>query len=604
MSRTGENRKKEKHQKPPGTPAEESPVYVNNACIACGQARPKRKKRYFLFAVIGVVIGYFVKTGYEKAFKKHVIMNLMEELLNSKTVMSMNLSETTKAKLLYLADIAAFSPYEELDQKPGMKGQAAGLVGKHPITIIPGIANTSLELWKTKKENNSFFRKKIWGSHSTITFMLHNRSEWLESMKLNTETGLDPIGIKVRACAGLESSDFSIPGMWFWWKIVENLSHIGYDPADVHFAAFDWRLGLEEMEIRDGYFTKLKIEIELQSSMKQEKTVIIAHSLGAVIFHYFMQWVSEKDEKWVDKHIHAAAYIGPPLLGAPKAIGSVLAGEVKYTSDMGIIQYTIVELLFGREKRQDLFKTWGSPIYLLPKGGEKFWSRGKKQLHDLVAIEESPPQKSPRKKYRFTTQAEIFDMIREMLPQHNKKIHEKLFHPKTQRDGWSNPLLSPLPNAPSMTVYSLYGMGIPTESGYYFAPESGSLQIDKNNTVPEDDIYKGIVHADGDGTVPVISMGYMGAAGWKKDALNPHKVRTVVREYRHVASSSLLDIRGGEHTAQHVNILGNTSLIEDILEIVSGKALPDKVASNLKSLAAEIDRDENSPEDAVSPVRE
>ncbi|KAI5193337.1 phospholipid:diacylglycerol acyltransferase [Nematocida minor] len=575
-------------------------VYINNACKTCGQQKPRRKKRYLLFALLTIAAGYLLKMGYERTFKKTIIMNLMEDILSSKTITCMNLSETTKAKLLYFAEIAAFNPHSGIDEMPGSKVSSLGLHGKHPITIIPGIANTSLELWKTKKEHISFFRKRIWGSHSTLTFMLHNRAEWMESMKLNPDTGLDPSGIKVRASCGLESSDFSIPGMWFWWKIVENLSHIGYDAADVHFAAFDWRLGIEEMEIRDGYFTKLKIDIELQNSLKKEKTVIVAHSLGSLIFHYFMQWVSEKDKEWVDKHIHAAVYIGPPLLGAPKAIGCLIAGEVKDTADMGMIQYTIVELLFGREQRHQLFKTWGSPLYLLPKGGDRFWRRKNMENLDLVAVEKEKIAakgkkkvcKAPLEKHRFIKYEEIMEMIKEILPPHNKTIHKKIVEPKTEQDTWSNPLLSPLPNAPNLTIYSLYGVNKPTECGYYFTIEKDIYHIDKNKTSDKESIFKGIVIADGDGTVPIISMGYMGGHGWKNKELNPHKVKTVIREYKHMPSNSLLEPRGGAHTAEHVNILGNYSLITDILKIASGERLDDEIISNLPELIEEIEKKE------------
>lgn len=612
-----QNKKKE------GVDEKNESIYINNTCKTCGQPKPRRKKRYILISILVMISAYLVKVGYERAFKKHIVMNLVEDILNSKTITSMNLSETTKAKLLYLAEIAAATPEnEELDNMPGTKAHAAGLHAKHPIMIIPGIANTTLELWKTKKEHVSFFRKRIWGSHSTFTFMLHNRAEWLESMKLNVETGLDPAGRKVRASSGLDSSDFSIPGMWFWWKIIENLSHIGYDTVDIQFAAFDWRLGMEEIEKRDGYFTKLKLAIEIQKSMKKEKSVIIAHSLGSIVFHYFLQWVNYKDETWADEYIHSAIYIGPPLLGAPKTLGFLLSGDVKYTSDMGMIQYTLVELLFGREQRLQLVKTWGSPLYLLPKGGDRFWKRKQMDSLDLVAVREHKGNEKESRKdikdnrkdrknngkntkdtkdindtYRFLTYLEIMDQIKSILPSHNRKIHEKLVHPKGPEDTWSNPLLSPLPNAPNMSIYTLYGVNKPTENGYYFVVNQETYQIDKNRTSEKDSVYKGVVLSDGDGTVPLVSMGYMGAGGWKSKKLNPHSVKTVVREYSHNPSKSFLDIREGAGTAEHVNILGNFSLISDILEICAGAELKDKIISNLPEHIKEIDAEqEKDPE--------
>ncbi|KAI5147588.1 phospholipid:diacylglycerol acyltransferase [Nematocida ausubeli] len=580
------NKEKEKNHERHGD------VYINNLCYACGQQRPRRKKRYFLIGILFALLGYFMKIAYEKAFERTVIMKFIQEMLNSKAILNMNLSDDTKAKILYYAEVAAFAPYDELNEMPGMQAYKKGLVGKHPIVIIPGIANTSLELWRTKQENNSFFRKRIWGSHSTLTFMLHNREEWINSMKLDTETGLDPPGIKVRACSGLESSDFSIPGMWFWWKIVENLSYIGYDAADIHFAAFDWRLGIEELEARDSYFTKLKVDIEILHDRRKEKVLTVAHSMGSLIFHYFMQWVSEIDDKWVDKYIHSAVYIGPPLLGAPKAVGGLLTGEVKDTVDMGAFQYAIVELLFGKKSRHELFRTWGSLVYLLPKGGDNIWTAKGMKHPDLVSIRKiTPMQKSSggMGDYKFINYKDVLSMVKDVLPSYNKTIHEKILNPQKKEDKWANPLETPLPNAPDLTIYSLYGINKPTESGYYFTSRDGVINIDKEISSDQNSVYNGVVLRDGDGTVPVISMGYMGVSGWKKKSLNPHGIRTINREYKHIPSTSLLELRGGKYTAEHVNILGNIDLIEDILEISTGKSLPDKIISNLVEMSEIID---------------
>ncbi|KAI5140442.1 phospholipid:diacylglycerol acyltransferase [Nematocida parisii] len=573
------------------------PKSTEDRCAVCGQQKPRRKKRYFLIGIILIILAYFIKIGYEKAFEKTIIMRFIEGLLNSKTVLNLNLSSTTKAKILYFAEITSFTPDEKVEEMPGMVAHNNGLTGKHPIVIIPGIANTSLELWQAKKENTSFFRKRIWGSHSTLVFMLHNRDEWVNIMKLNSDTGLDPVGIKVRACSSLDSSDFSIPGMWFWWKIVENLSYIGYDVADIHFAAFDWRLGIEELEIRDNYFTKLKIDIETQYIRKKEKVLVVAHSMGSLIFHYFMQWVSEKDPKWVDKYVHSSVYIGPPLLGAPKALGGLLAGEVKDTVDMGVIQYTIVELLFGKKNRHELFKTWGSLLHLLPKGGERIWKRKDSDKLDLVAVRKESKKerikerkKNCIKEHKFLSYSDIFSIIKEILPSYNKQLHEKIVIPKKKQDKWSNPLECALPNAPNLTIYSLYGVNKSTESGYYFIDANGTLKIDRNISSRSNNVYNGVVLKDGDGTVPVVSLGYMGISGWKKKSLNPYGVKTVNREYKHVPSTSILEVRGGKYTAEHVNILGNIDLIRDILEISSGKTLPNKILSNLQEIADEIDK--------------
>ncbi|KAI5172366.1 phospholipid:diacylglycerol acyltransferase [Nematocida sp. LUAm3] len=563
-------------------------------CEDCKQIKRRkgRKLKYTFFFVFFLVLSLAIKRGYEKAFCRTAVREVLNDFLNLKIVTNMSLSQETKQNILKLAEYAHSPPSDTTEEIPGEIADKKGLKKKHPFIIIPGIANTNLELWRTKKESNAFFRKKIWGSHSTFTFMLHNRAEWIKSMMLNEKTGLDPEKIKVRAVPGLESSDFSIPGMWFWWKIIENLSHIGYDISSVHFAGFDWRLGMHELEERDGYFTRLKAEIEHQVYMSKEKVFMVAHSLGSLVSYHFMQWVSENDKSWVDKHVQAVAYIGAPLLGVPKAISCLLTGESLDTMEMGLIQSTVVELLFGRKERKELFRTWSSAVILLPKGGELFWEGSQadeaKQNTIISIVDEEDKKNIPL--------SESFKRIRASLTEHNRKLLDRSSNPKEHKDTWHNPLLSPLPHAPNMKIYSLYGVGKQTERAYRVIKdeETQLLAIDKRETDKELSLYRGIYTVDGDGTVPLLSTGYMGYAGWKDKKLNPSGIPTINREYVHDPSKDLLALRGGPKTAQHINILGNHELIMDLLKIAAGQEVEQRIVSDLPKIAENIKKKQST----------
>jgi len=560
----------------------------NGVCTTCGRKIKKSRKRFYVVSFALIIFAYFSKIYYEKLFKQTVVEDVLTDFLNLKAVIHLKLSEETKANIMHIAAMLASSPDSEFEDMPGILAAKKGVKGKHPITIIPGIANSSLELWKTNRKTNSFFRKKIWGSHSTITFMLHNKAEWFASMKLDEDTGLDPHERKVRASLGLDSSDFEIPGMWFWWKIIENLAHLEYEPGKVHFASFDWRLGMEELEKRDGYFTKLKIDIEHQKAASKQKSVIVAHSLGSLITHYFMQWVTEKDKKWVDNHIHAVVYIGGPLLGVPKVIACLLTGEMKATTQMGFLQYAIAELLFGRERRKEIFKTWTSPLYLLPKGGGVFWEGAPPP--DKVAyphLIHSTGENGEEKSYNIE---EILEEVEKVVSPYNKKALRNILDPTKKEAKWSNPLLSPLPYAPNMTIYLMYGVDKTTERAYHFSKKGKDFEINKNHTDKNKGVFRGIYTSDGDGTVPLVSCGYMGYAGWKSKALNPSRMKIVNREYRHKEAKSFLEIRGGPETAEHINILGNSELISDILTVASGGAIEERITSNLPEIVEEIER--------------
>ncbi|CAN4087037.1 unnamed protein product [Withania somnifera] len=142
---------------------------------------------------------------------------------------------------------------------------------------------------------------------------------------------------------------------------------------------------------------------------------------------------------------------------------------------------------------------------------------------------------------------------------------------------WSNPLETKLPNAPAMEIFSMYGVGIPTERAYvYKLSPAGDcyipFQIDTSaeggNGSPC--LKGGVFHVDGDETVPILSAGYMCVKGWRgKTRFNPSGVHTFIREYNHAPPANLLEGRGTQSGA-HVDIMGNFALIEDIIRVAAG----------------------------------
>ncbi len=100
----------------------------------------------------------------------------------------------------------------------------------------------------------------------------------------------------------------------------------------------------------------------------------------------------------------------------------------------------------------------------------------------------------------------------------------------------------------------------------------------------------GVQTADGDGTVPLISLGLMCHKGWRSAALNPGGMRVVTREFKHQPVSVYRDVRGGPSTADHVDILGNTALLADLLHIAAGATgeLQDEVHSDIARIAAAV----------------
>ncbi|XP_030488334.2 phospholipid:diacylglycerol acyltransferase 1 isoform X1 [Cannabis sativa] len=188
--------------------------------------------------------------------------------------------------------------------------------------------------------------------------------------------------------------------------------------------------------------------------------------------------------------------------------------------------------------------------------------------------------------YKAYTVTEILDLLHFVAPKLMARggahfsygIADDLKDPKYQHyKYWSNPLETELPNAPDMEIYTMYGVGIPTERAYVYklTPPSECyipFQIDTSAEGGNEDpcLKGGVFLSDGDETVPVLSSGFMCAKGWRgKTRFNPSGVRTYIREYDHAPPANLLEGRGTQSGA-HVDIMGNFALIEDIIRVAAG----------------------------------
>ncbi|KAH6758187.1 phospholipid:diacylglycerol acyltransferase [Perilla frutescens var. frutescens] len=142
---------------------------------------------------------------------------------------------------------------------------------------------------------------------------------------------------------------------------------------------------------------------------------------------------------------------------------------------------------------------------------------------------------------------------------------------------WSNPLETKLPNAPEMEIFSMYGVGIPTERAYIYTQAQSAecyipFQIDTSASEEDGDmcLKDGVFTVDGDETVPVLSAGFMSAKGWRGTTrFNPSGIKNFVREYDHAPPATLLSGRGTQSGA-HVDIMGNFALIEDVMRVAAG----------------------------------
>ncbi|KAI8989987.1 Lecithin:cholesterol acyltransferase-domain-containing protein [Pilobolus umbonatus] len=544
-------------------------------------------------------------------------------------------------------------PVDELFMPAADYKEALDLKPHYPVVMIPGIVSSGLESWGTSDKSKKYFRKRMWGTMAMVRAVILDKESWTDHIMLDSVTGLDPPDYKIRAVHGLDAADYFITGYWIWAKIIENLATIGYDTNNMYFASYDWRLSFSNLEVRDKYYSHLKSTIELYKQTTGLKSVVLGHSMGSSVFTYFLKWVeSEKGGKggsdWVDNHIESFVNIAGPMMGVPKAITSLLSGETRDTMAFGSFGAYVLEKFFSRKERTRLMRSWFGAASMLPKGGNVIWGVEERAPDDdkdekfnsfgnLITFVPIPTEDSSNTSDALQslplnyTAEESFQLLLENADENfNKQIFanysfgiankKELKANENDPTKWANPLEYALPKAPKMSIYCFYGTNLPTERSYYYTLSGNSVEAkcrNKNSQEESDqseclgnrsDMYidasvndpirrveTGIRFSNGDGTVPLLSLGYMctPSGGWTKyaDRYNPSNIPVVLREYENGANTNKLDIRGGSKTGDHIDILGNWDMTLDILQIVSGKGdnVTQRIYSSIEDYAQKID---------------
>ncbi|KAH8904589.1 LACT-domain-containing protein [Coniochaeta sp. PMI_546] len=498
----------------------------------------------------------------------------------------------------------------------GLKVRAEGMTAVHPIVMIPGVISTGLESWGTSNISRPFFRKRLWGSWSMMRALVLEKEVWKRHIMLDKQTGLDPPEIKLRAAQGFDATDFFITGYWIWNKIIENLASLGYDPTNSFTAAYDWRLSYANLEVRDQYFTRLKSYIETSVSYSGKKIVLTSHSMGSQVLFYFFHWVASEQggnggQDWVERHVEAWINVSGCMLGAVKAVTAVLSGEMRDTAQLNAFAVYGLEKFLSKEERAEIFRAMPGLSSMLPIGGNAVWG-------EL----DSAPDDAPGQNFSYGSLLNFRSGMNWTTPDRNLTVEgamEYLFnttepwyqdavkgsysHGVAHTDAevkanendprkWINPLETRLPLAPSLRIYCFYGVGKATERAYYYrSPESPlttHLNITIDTGLTQGGADHGVILGEGDGTVNLLSMGYMCNKGWKIQRYNPAGVKVTVVEMPH--EPERFNPRGGPNTADHVDILGRQKLNELILKVAAGRGdtIEETVVSNIRDYAEKV----------------
>ncbi|KAI0880946.1 LACT-domain-containing protein [Annulohypoxylon maeteangense] len=596
------------------TPRDESPVKPGDKVKIVHDHQPKtRKRRNTFIFLLGILFG-LVGAGF--LAKNNDLIELPEigelsmdsflDVLPAGLVKDMR--DLVKGERDFVDSYDSFSV--------GLKARSEGLSVHHPVIMVPGVISTGLESWGTANISRPYFRKRLWGSWTMMRALVMDKEIWKKHIMLDKKTGLDPPNIKLRAAQGFDATDFFITGYWIWSKILENLASLGYDPTNSFTAAYDWRLSYQNLELRDQYFTRLKSYVELAHQFSGQKVVLTSHSMGSQVLFYFFHWVASAQggkggDDWVERHVEAWINISGCMLGAVKDVTAILSGEMRDTAQLNSFAVYGLEKFLNKDERAEIFRAMPGISAMLPIGGEAIWG------NLTWAPDDQPEQKDSfgsflnfRRGANWTTpdtNLTVGEAMKYLLEttddwysdQIQRSYSRGVAHTSAEVEAneldhrkWINPLETRLPLAPNLKVYCFYGVGKPTERSYYYRtpefPGLTNLNVTIDTGLTVDDIDHGVIMGEGDGTVNLLSTGYMCSKGWHMKRYNPAGVKVSVVEMPH--EPERFNPRGGPNTADHVDILGRQTLNELILRVVAGKGymIEDNIFSNIKEYAEKV----------------
>ena len=111
----------------------------------------------------------------------------------------------------------------------------------------------------------------------------------------------------------------------YMYDLNQHLIQFDYTPhKNLIGMPYDFRLMLDPTK-RTEYFKKLKYIIEHKYCEYNQKTFIISHSLGGIIFKWFLS--EYVDQQFIDKYIDKIIIVNSPFGGTPNAIKACLFGE-------------------------------------------------------------------------------------------------------------------------------------------------------------------------------------------------------------------------------------------------------------------------------------
>uniref|UniRef100_A0A7S4K8A7 Phospholipid:diacylglycerol acyltransferase n=1 Tax=Paramoeba aestuarina TaxID=180227 RepID=A0A7S4K8A7_9EUKA len=549
----------------------------------------------------------FMVEGSEKATRDHKVplVGLSGKIGDLYFSVSFETVESENKRTL----MDEYTHYDVMEQvrtvkkKSGEKrlGRAMSILGYkpyYPIVIVPGLASSALEAWYT--EQGIWKRSRVWidpmkiGQTAGMQKFSNKftskkkkskdlkedeeeeeeegrggRRKWLHMMMPSPTDGWsDPPGIKVRAVEGLHGIDYlaesavAKKSSYVFGHVINALIDVGYDNINLQAASYDWRLPPSKLQKRDFYFTRLRDMVRTARNINEKKVVLMGHSMGCRCIQYFLSWCEGEDPGFVRENVHAFLAMGPPFLGAPKAMRAVLTGDC-----MGL------EMFLTPEEAVVFSRACGSSPWLYPVDEQQF--------PDVVARVSGESQNKNFQPKTTTQLAQTYASVSNSFKQ--KYYDSDPYYLLPDKLGKKAVLSIP----PVSNLWVIMGVNLPTEVSYYYKVEKKStkgqdaklvldssadkysnkkdgmvnprgLQISGGMAFETRSTYQPTVRMNksGDGTIPFCSLNY--AHFWKKKALENKDLYLDVQ---------IVEVEGAEHR----EMLTNEAVLKAIIEFTCKK---------------------------------
>jgi len=380
----------------------------------------------------------------------------------------------------------------------GKRLRREGYVPNYPIFCIPGFASSALSC---EESTESLWRgERVW---LNLTGLVKGKctgiaSKFSEHMSLQEDCVSDPPGIKVRpnleieGCMYLETGTIGKKFAYVLGPLIQNLIELGYVVGQNLFAKpYDWRLPPHATEERDGYLTNLANSIQECSERNGKPVMLLGHSMGNKMIHYFLFWAEAKRGRaWIDKHIHTFIAVGAPWIGAPKMVRTLASGDREG-----------LELLLSERQAIRMIRTVGSTMFLLPTGIEQYYTKnfecaGLPPIKSFVffqkknLVDGKPHLCGTKKKYESPEWEELWKEVGHptMLSLYAKYFGDNPLYGK----GDTNSTVLKCP--PVKCIYNCYGVNVETEKLYFYKKKGDEYILDENCSahVPYHTLKRGI----------------------------------------------------------------------------------------------------------------